>query len=100
MPHALCAVRRRYHAAGGFALYHDGARRRGWTREHDGLDDVLARRGYLEQLGEDLLVRQPDQRGRDFGLLVELVRQVLRGGNRLLKRRRVVADAPGTIFQA
>ena len=70
----------RDHAAGRFALDHDGARRRRRTRERDGLDDAFARRGYLEQLGADLIVRQSDQRGRDFGLLVEFVRQALGGG--------------------
>jgi hypothetical protein len=43
-------------------------------------------------------VWQPDQRGRDFGLLVEFVRQALGGGNRLLKRRSLMPDAAGTIL--
>ena len=30
------------------ALDHDGARRRGRTHKREGLDDALARRGYLE----------------------------------------------------
>ncbi len=94
----LKTIRRADHAARWFALDHDGARRGRRTGEHDGGFDILPRRGGFEQSRVDLVVRQPHQRGGDFGLLVEFLGQALGGGDRLLKRRRFLPNTAGTVL--
>src|SRR5262249_48667857 len=54
--------------------------------------------GSLEQGYADLVARQADQRGGDFHLCVDVVRQALSRGKGLIERRHVVADAAAAVL--
>src|SRR4051794_34365707 len=84
-------------AARRLALHDHGALRAATVGEGECRSGLARLRGLGER-GAYVLCRQIHQAGRDLHLLLDVLGQVARGGNRLLNGRRVMTHPTGTVF--